>query len=185
MEFTGEYRIPATREAVWAALNDAEVLRACIPGCQSLDKTSDTEYTAKVRTRIGPMTAVFTGRITLSDIDPPNGYRIDGEGQGGVAGFAKGGARVSLDSENGGTRLAYTADAQIGGKMAQLGSRLIDATARKMADAFFAAFSESLGGAVAAEEAPPIEPARRGLAPLIWIAGLIVLVALILYIFAG
>jgi len=193
MELTGDYTIPAAREAVWAALNDPEVLRACIPGCESLEKTSDTEYTAKVRTKIGPMTAVFTGKVTLSELDPPNGYRIDGEGQGGVAGFAKGGARVDLTADDGGTRLAYTADAQVGGKMAQLGSRLIDATARKMADAFFDAFSERLGGAAAeapaaepeAPEAPPGAPARRGLPPLVWIAGIILLVVLLHLIFVG
>ena len=134
MEIKGEYKIPASREKVFAALNDPTVLQACIPGCESLEKTSDTEMNAKVRLRIGPVSATFTGKVTLSDIDPPNGYRISGEGQGGVAGFAKGGAVVTLRDDGGATVLDYNVDAQVGGKIAQVGARLIDGTARKLAD---------------------------------------------------
>jgi hypothetical protein len=145
MDIKGEYRIAAPREKVFAALNDQEVLRACIPGCESLDKLSDTEMTAKVRLRIGPVSATFTGKVTLSDIDAPNGYRISGEGQGGVAGFAKGGAVVKLADDGGVTVLTYDADAQVGGKIAQVGARLIQGTARKLADQFFGKFAESVG----------------------------------------
>jgi carbon monoxide dehydrogenase subunit G len=140
MEMHGERRIPAPREAVWAKLNDPETLKACIPGCQELDKTSDTEFTAKVRAKVGPVSATFTGKVTLTDLDPPKGYTISGEGQGGVAGFAKGSANVSLDEEGGETVLRYGAQGQVGGKLAQIGSRLIDGTARKMADDFFSRF---------------------------------------------
>src|SRR4030088_2857131 len=117
MEIKGEYKITAPREKVFAALNDVAVLQACIPGCESLEKTSDTEMKAKVRMRIGPVSASFTGKVTLSDIDPPNGYRISGEGQGGVAGFAKGGAVVALTPAEAGTKLSYDVEAQIGGKL--------------------------------------------------------------------
>jgi carbon monoxide dehydrogenase subunit G len=145
MDIKGEYRIAAPREKVFAALNDQDVLRACIPGCETLDKLSDTEMTAKVRLRIGPVSATFTGKVTLSDIDAPNGYRISGEGQGGVAGFAKGGAVVKLADDGGVTVLTYDADAQVGGKIAQVGARLIQGTARKLADQFFGKFAESVG----------------------------------------
>ena len=151
MDIKGEYRIEAPREKVFAALNDPEVLKACIPGCESLEKLSDTEMTAKVRLRIGPVSAAFSGKVTLSDIDPPNGYKISGEGQGGVAGFAKGGAVVKLADDAGVTVLTYDADAQVGGKIAQVGARLIQGTARKLADQFFGKFAESVG-------APPPSP---------------------------
>ena len=146
MEIKGEYRIPASREKVFAALNDPAVLQACIPGCESLEKTSDTEMKAKVRMRIGPVSASFSGKVTLSDIDPPNGYRISGEGQGGAAGFAKGGAVVALREDAGDTVLNYNADAQVGGKIAQVGARLIDGTAKKLADEFFGKFATMVGG---------------------------------------
>jgi carbon monoxide dehydrogenase subunit G len=145
MEIKGEYRIAAPREKVFAALNDQEVLKACIPGCESLEKLSDTEMTAKVRLRIGPVSATFNGKVVLSDIDAPNGYKISGEGQGGVAGFAKGGAVVKLSDEAGATVLRYDADAQVGGKIAQVGARLIQGTARKLADQFFGKFAETVG----------------------------------------
>ena len=145
MDIKGEYRIAASREKVFAALNDPEVLKACIPGCESLDKLSDTEMTAKVKLRIGPVSASFSGKVTLSDIDPPNGYKISGEGQGGVAGFAKGGAAVKLAEEGGATVLTYEVDAQVGGKIAQVGARLITGTAKKLADQFFGKFAESVG----------------------------------------
>jgi len=155
MEMSGEYRIPAPRETVWAALNDPEVLKACIPGCESLEKTSDTEMTAAVTTKVGPVKAKFTGAVTLSNIRPPEGYTISGEGKGGVAGFAKGGADVALEADGDATILRYTAKAQVGGKLAQLGARLIDSTAKKMADEFFGAFSARLGGGAAAAPATP------------------------------
>ncbi len=145
MEIKGEYKIEAPREKVFAALNDQAVLQACIPGCESLEKLSDTEMTAKVRLRIGPVSATFNGKVTLSDIDPPNGYKITGEGQGGVAGFAKGGAVVRLDDDGGATVLTYDVDAQVGGKIAQVGARLIAGTAKKLADQFFGKFAESMG----------------------------------------
>ena len=145
MEIKGEYKIAAPRDKVFAALNDQAVLKACIPGCESLEKLSDTEMTAKVRLRIGPVSAAFSGKVTLSDIDPPNGYRITGEGQGGVAGFAKGGAVVRLADDDGGTVLTYDVDAQVGGKIAQVGARLISGTAKKLADQFFGKFAESVG----------------------------------------
>ena len=163
MEIKGEYRIAAPREKVFAALNDQAVLQACIPGCESLEKTSDTEMKAKVRMRIGPVSASFTGKVTLSDIDPPNGYRISGEGQGGAAGFAKGGAVVALREDAGETVLNYNVDAQVGGKIAQVGARLIDGTAKKLADEFFGKFATMVGGpppaaAVAgtASDSPPV-----------------------------
>ena len=157
MDIKGEYRIAASREKVFAPLNDQEVLKSSIPGCESLEKLSDTEMTAKVRLRIGPVSATFTGKVTLSEIDPPNGYKISGEGQGGVAGFAKGGAVVTLADDGGVTVLTYDADAQVGGKIAQVGARLIQGTARKLADQFFGKFAESVGAppptAAAAEQA--------------------------------
>jgi carbon monoxide dehydrogenase subunit G len=146
MEIKGEYKIAAPREKVFAALNDQAVLQACIPGCESLEKTSDTEMKAKVRMRIGPVSASFSGKVTLSDIDPPNGYRISGEGQGGAAGFAKGGAVVALREDAGETVLTYNVDAQVGGKIAQVGARLIDGTAKKLADEFFGKFATMVGG---------------------------------------
>ena len=144
MEIKGEYRIAASREKVFAALNDQAILQACIPGCESLEKTSDNEMTAKVRLRIGPVSASFTGKVTLSDIDPPNGYKISGEGQGGVAGFAKGGAVVTLREDGADTILNYDVDAQVGGKIAQVGARLITGTAKKLADQFFGKFANTI-----------------------------------------
>src|SRR5690349_18161069 len=162
MEIKGEYRIAAPRDKVFAALNDPAVLQACIPGCESLEKKSDTEMTAKVRLRIGPVSASFGGKVTLSDLDPPNGYKISGEGQGGAAGFAKGGAVVRLTpDESGGTVLHYEVNAAVGGKLAQIGSRLIDGTARKMADDFFTSFANLVTASAAppaAEPAPAVAP---------------------------
>jgi carbon monoxide dehydrogenase subunit G len=154
MEMTGEYRIAAPRERVWAALNDPEVLKACIPGCESLEKTSENEMTAAVTAKVGPVKAKFTGAVTLLNIRPPEGYTISGEGKGGVAGFAKGGADVAL-TEDGpdATILKYEAKAQVGGKLAQLGARLIDSTAKKMADDFFGAFAAKVAASSAATDA--------------------------------
>jgi carbon monoxide dehydrogenase subunit G len=188
MEMSGEYRIEASRDAVWAALNDPEVLRQAIPGCEEIDQVSDTELAAKVKAKVGPVSAKFTGNVTLSDLDPPNGYTISGEGKGGPAGFAKGGAKVRLEADGAATILHYEVTAQVGGKLAQIGSRLIDATARKMAGDFFATFAEVVGGpapeaAVVAAEAPAPE-AAPGVRPLYWVLGLIAVVAILLAIFA-
>ncbi|KAB7740075.1 carbon monoxide dehydrogenase [Parvibaculum sedimenti] len=157
MEMSGEYRIPAPRENVWAALNDPEVLRETIPGAESVDKIADDEFEAVAKAKVGPVSARFKGKVKLTDIDPPNGYTINGEGNGGAAGFAKGSAKVRLTDDNGVTVLTYTVNAQIGGKLAQIGQRFIDSTASKLADEFFGNFSAALGGA-------KVEPAA-GLAP--------------------
>jgi hypothetical protein len=146
MTMNGEVDLSAPREAVWAKLNDPEVLKACIPGCESLEKTSETSFVAVAKNKIGPVSATFKGRVELSDIDPPNGYRISGEGDGGIAGFAKGGAKVSLQPNGEGTKLIYDVEANVGGKMAQLGARLIDGVAKKMADQFFERFAEAVEG---------------------------------------
>ena len=147
MTMAGEVLLPADRPTVWAALNDPNVLLVCIPGCQSLERLSDTEFQASAKIRVGPVSATFKGRVLLSDIDAPNGCRISGEGQGGVAGFAKGGAVVGLHEAEGGTRLRYDVEAQVGGKIAQVGGRLIDGVAKKMADQFFASFVKAVGEA--------------------------------------
>ena len=146
MTMTGEVTLPADRATVWAKLNDPDVLKACIPGCQSLEKTSETSFAAKAKIKLGPVSATFTGAVQLTDIDPPNGYRISGEGQGGIAGFAKGGANVRLsDAPGGATLLSYDVEANVGGKIAQMGSRLIDSVAKSMADKFFMAFAAACG----------------------------------------
>jgi uncharacterized protein len=147
MTMQGEVTLPADREKVWAALNDPEVLKACIPGCQELEKVSDTQFTATAKVAVGPVKATFKGSVTLSDIDAPNGYTITGEGQGGVAGFAKGGAKVRLTDAESSTRLSYDVEAQVGGKIAQLGGRLINGVAKKYADQFFANFAKVLAPA--------------------------------------
>jgi uncharacterized protein len=189
MDMTGEFVIPAPRQKVWEALNDPAILQQCIPGCESVEKLSDTELQAKVVAKVGPVRAHFGGKVTLSDLDPPNGYKITGEGSGGAAGFAKGGAAVHLSDEGQGTRLTYKVDAHVGGKLAQIGSRLIDATARKMAEDFFARFSALVAAPAPAPTtaeavpAPPPAPARKGLPPVLWVSGLIILVAILLYFF--
>ena len=161
MDMTGEQRIPARREQVWAALNDPEILRQCIPGCQSIEKLSDTDMAAKVLLQVGPVRATFTGKVTLSDLDPPNGYKISGEGSGGVAGHAKGSARVRLkDDGPTATLLNYEVKADVGGKLAQLGGRLIDSTAKKLAGEFFEKFGAVVGGAPAPAAT---KPAKRSL----------------------
>jgi len=200
MDMTGEYRIAAPREKVWEALNDPDILKASIPGCQELIKASDTELTAKVSTKVGPVSAKFTGKVTLSDINPPISYKISGEGQGGVAGFAKGGAEVNLEEDGGDTILYYKATAQVGGKLAQIGSRLIDSTAKKMANEFFGKFTEQVSGeagtgpetapaelaaAEAAPTPPAVESSSGGISPMVWIAGLIAAVAIGLLIFTA
>ncbi len=169
MDMTGTHRIEAPRERVWTALNDPEVLRQCIPGCEEVQKLSDTEFTAKVRAKVGPVSARFTGKVTLSDLEPPQGYRISGEGSGGAAGFGKGGATVRLEEEGAAaTVLSYEAHAQVGGKLAQIGSRLVDGTARKMADDFFTNFAALVGGGAATGDAPAAEaaPAESTVTPV-------------------
>jgi uncharacterized protein len=209
MEMTGEFRIPAPRQRVWEALNDPEILKQSIPGCQTLEKVSDTEFNGKVVASVGPVRATFGGKVTLSDLDPPQSYTISGEGSGGVAGFAKGGAKVNLAEDGGATVLHYEVQAQVGGKLAQVGSRLIDGVARKMASDFFGRFAAAVAPAAAAEPmkseaaaaapggeieqvaseipSPAAEPtpAGRRLPPAVWVTGLAAIVILILYFFTG
>lgn len=145
MTMTGEVTLPAAKEVVWAKLNDPDVLKACIPGCDQLTKDDDTHFSAVVKVKLGPVKATFRGKVELVDLDPPNGYRIQGEGEGGIAGFAKGGARVALsDAGEGQTLMRYDVEAQIGGKLMQLGSRLIDSVSKKLADEFFANFARAV-----------------------------------------
>lgn len=144
MTMNGEYQLAVPRETVWAKLNDTEILKACIPGCEQFDKLSDTEFQAVSTTKIGPVKAKFKGKVTLSDLDPPNGYKISGQGDGGVAGFAKSGATIKLEPKESGTLLSYTVEAHIGGKLAQIGQRLIDGAAKKMADEFFKKFAAAV-----------------------------------------
>jgi carbon monoxide dehydrogenase subunit G len=193
MDMTGEYRIPAPREKVWAALNDPEVLKASLPGCESLEKASDHEFAATVVAKVGPVKAKFNGQVTLLNLNPPEGYTINGEGKGGAAGFAKGGADVKLiEAGPNETILTYTAKADVGGKLAQLGSRLIDATAKKMADEFFDNFVKQVAPPAPATEAEP-EPQPEpepggGLADLaqnkfVWAAALIVVLMILVLLF--
>jgi carbon monoxide dehydrogenase subunit G len=210
MDMTGEFHIPAPRDTVWKALNDPEILKRSIAGCEELEKTSDTEFTAKVTAKVGPVKARFTGKVTLSDLDPPNGYKITGEGQGGAAGFAKGSAEVLLEPEGDGTLLKYVVHAAIGGKLAQIGARLIDGAANKMAGEFFSSFASNVVGslpatapvsgeagmAAPADAAPAASPASsrpvtadavapsRGLRPWVWVGGLIV-IAIVLLLYFG
>jgi len=240
MQMSGERRIPAPREKVWDALNDPEVLKQSIPGCQSLDKDGDDSFSAKVKAKVGPVSATFSGAVTLTDMNPPESYRLSGEGKGGAAGFAKGGASVKLEEDGDGTLLKYDVDAKVGGKLAQIGSRLVDGTAKKLSEEFFDNFSAIVGGGGAAApaeqpaeapgepaadesgsspseqpapaapaaaaveeatagavpdeaqsrlspEAPPgaAEPERKGLPAIVWIGGLVAVVAILLYLFAG
>jgi carbon monoxide dehydrogenase subunit G len=196
MNLTGEYRIPAARQDVWEALNDPEILKQCIDGCQELSKDSDTQFSAKVTAKVGPVKAKFSGKVTLSELDPPNGYKISGEGQGGVAGFAKGGATVKLTEEGGDTILSYAANAEVGGKLASVGSRLVEGVAKKQADDFFGKFSQIVGGNGGEDADQTLttkmesvesrtENEQGGLSPAIWGAGLIVAVAALLYFFVG
>ena len=187
MEIDGEQRIVATREIVWKALNDVHVLRLCVPGCDSLERVSENEFDGTVTAKVGPVKAQFGGRVSLSDIDPPNGYTLSGEGKG-VAGFAKGEATVRLREDGGETVLTYTAKAQVGGKLAQVGSRLIDGTTRKLAGQFFANLNQHL----AAGEAAPVAAAREapattfyGLSAKAWAVGLIVLAVLLAWVFTA
>jgi uncharacterized protein len=170
MDMSGEKRINAPRAKVWEALNDPVALKAAIPGCEQVDKKSDTEFAAKVGLSIGPVKAKFAGEVTLSDMDPPNGYTLSGTGSGGVAGFGKGEAKVSLRDDGDGTIIAYEVHASVGGKLAQVGQRLIDSTAKKLADQFFEKFSKHVESenpqaapvAAAPAPAPAAAPAAGG-----------------------
>ena len=159
MDMAGERLISAPQNTVWSALNDPEILKACIPGCERLEATSESEMTAIAAVKLGPISAKFSGRVRLSDIDPPNGYTLSGEGKGGPAGFAKGAAKVRLAPAPEGTLLTYTVEAQVGGKIAQIGSRLVDGAAQKLADDFFARFSDKVAaGAQASGAAAAVAP---------------------------
>jgi carbon monoxide dehydrogenase subunit G len=197
MDMTGEFRIPAPRQRVWEGLNDPQILKECIPGCQTIEKLSDTEFTAKVLAQVGPVKANFGGKVTLSDLDPPQSYTIAGEGSGGVAGFAKGSAKVNLAEDGSITVLNYAVQAHVGGKLAQIGSRLIDSVARKMAETFFtrfvAAVAPEAAVPAAAEAAAPQAPAPEisakpreiRLPPIVWATGLAAIIGGILYFFTG
>ncbi|MBM3490388.1 MAG: carbon monoxide dehydrogenase subunit G [Alphaproteobacteria bacterium] len=209
MDLTGEYRIPADKERVWQALNDPDVLKACIPGCQSLERVSDNELKATVGLRIGPVSASFTGQVTLADLNPPDSYTLRGEGKGGAAGFGRGEAKVELSSENDETVLRYVANAHVGGKLAQIGSRLVDGAARKLADEFFAKFRDEVtkrapppaaaaapaeerrpaaqpGPPPSADAAPPVAPLApaRGVPTWAWVIGLILVALILLLVFS-
>jgi uncharacterized protein len=162
MELTSSRTVPASVEATWAALNDPETLKACIPGCESIERVSDTEFRVTMTARVGPVAAKFSGRIVLADLVAPQSYRMTFEGQGGAAGFARGEARVALSAQGADTRIDYSASAQVGGKLAQIGSRLVDGAAAKVAEDFFARFVERVGGRrrdAAAPIVPPDKPA--------------------------
>lgn len=210
MDLTGRYEIPASPEQVWEGLNDPTVLKACIPGCEEITKTSPTDFAATATLKIGPVKARFKGKVSLSDLRPPTHCILSGEGQGGMAGFAKGNATIELTPlpADAGTALSYTAKATVGGKLAQIGQRLIDGAAKQIADQFFARFAEVLRGgsepvaaAPAHETATLAEPAaasappataghdirgsrREGLSSEIWVAGLIGVVVILLAIFS-
>jgi len=203
MDFSGRYLVPAPIDATWAALNDPEILRACIPGCEKMVKTDATHFEATATLKIGPVKATFKAKVELSDLAPPTHCILKGEGQGGVAGFARGEADVSLTPEAGGTALAYTAKAAIGGKLAQIGQRLIDGAAKQIADDFFTRFSAAVAGqpqlaaqastqkTSVGEPPSPVPPAllplgpteRSGLGPEIWVVGLIGVIVILLLIF--
>jgi len=188
MDMTGEYIIAAPRQKVWEALNDPNILKQCIPGCEEVQKISPTEFTAKVHAKVGPVSARFNGKVQLLDLDPPNGYRISGEGSGGIAGFAKGGATVKLADAPGGTKLSYSVEVKVGGKLAQIGSRLIDGTARKYAQDFFSRFTAILTqdhATILVQGHATLPSADRRLSPALWVAILVVLlmVAGVLYFF--
>jgi hypothetical protein len=188
MEMQGEQIIPAPRDQVWEALNDPEVLRQCIPGCESLEKTAEDKFEAAVTAKVGPVKAKFKGEVELSDIDPPNGYTLSGSGSGGAAGFGKGSAKVRLEDVPDGTKLTYDVTASVGGKLAQIGSRLVDGAARKMADDFFSNFKDAVSGPApettgaatpeAADEAAPAEAHKLPKATW-WLLGAVVLLVVI------
>ena len=167
MEMTGEQLIPLAQQRVWEALNNPEILKACIAGCESMERVSDTEYKVILSAAVGPVKARFSGKLLLSELNPPTSYSLAFEGSGGAAGFGKGGAQVRLAPEGGGTRLSYSAKATVGGKLAQIGSRLIDGVAKKMSDDFFVKFNQTLSPAPAGAPAPAEEP--HGAAMWAWV----------------
>src|SRR5437660_271350 len=180
MEMTGQQLIAVPQAEVWRALNDPETLKACIPGCESIEKTAENEYRIAMTAAVGPVKAKFSGKLVLSDLQPPNSYSLAFEGSGGAAGFGKGSAQVSLKAEGAGTRLTYSAKASVGGKLAQVGSRLIDGVARKMADDFFTAFNEKLAGPAAkAAGAAAHATGKRRIHPAWWVAGALLLAFLV------
>jgi carbon monoxide dehydrogenase subunit G len=196
MDFAGRYTIPAPPETVWAAINDPDVLKTCIPGCQSLTKTDPTHFEAAVMLKIGPVRATFKGKVALEELVPYRRCVLKGEGQGGVAGFARGQAEVLLAPEDGGTALSYNAKATVGGKLAQIGQRLIDGAAKQIADEFFEKFAAAIAGPETGAPAetteadappPPSRPVtagpREGLAPEIWVVGLIGVIVILLILF--
>jgi len=197
VNFSGRYAIPVPPEAVWAALNDPETLKYCIPGCEQIEKTSPTDFAAVATLKIGPVKARFRGKVALSDLDPPYRCRLSGEGQGGVAGFAKGDADVELTPDGAGTVLSYSARASVGGKLAQIGQRLLDGAAKQIADDFFRRFTQALAAAHAPPQLvpdPEVEPLPKGprgikgarreiVAPEIWVVGLVGVVVILLLIF--
>lgn len=164
MEMNGEQLIAVPLQQVWESLNDPEMLRTCIPGCESIEKISDTEFRMKMTAAVGPVKAKFTGKLMLEDLNPPHSYRIQFEGSGGAAGFGKGSAEVVLAPQGSATKLSYTVAAHVGGKLAQVGSRLVDSVARKMADEFFQRFKEKIG-ASSVEPATALEPPASGPVP--------------------
>jgi carbon monoxide dehydrogenase subunit G len=180
MEMSGEQRIALPQAQVWAGLNDPEVLKASIPGCESIERVSDTEYKVAITAAVGPVKAKFNGKLLLSDVNAPTSYRLAFEGSGGAAGFGKGGAQVSLAPDGSGTKLSYVANAQVGGKLAQVGSRLIDGVAKKMADEFFQRFNEKLVGPAPAAA----EEAVMAAAPGVWLTPTYGFIAAFLVVFA-
>jgi carbon monoxide dehydrogenase subunit G len=184
MEMTGEQLIPASQEQVWRGLNDPEILKQCIAGCEAIEKVSDNEFKVALMAAVGPVKARFTGKLLLQDLNPPNSYSIAFEGSGGAAGFGKGGAQVALTPEGASTKLKFSAKATVGGKLAQIGSRLVDGVARKMADDFFVKFNSVVGGSAAAPttgaaaQAAGEEPAGSG--PL-WLVAATIIVGLIIW----
>jgi carbon monoxide dehydrogenase subunit G len=177
MDMNGSQRIEADRETVYAALNDVDVLRRCIPGCESIEKTSDTAMNAKVTLKVGPVKASFSGSVTLSDLDPPNGYTIAGQGTGGIAGFAKGQAKVRLEADGVVTILHYDVKVEIGGKLAQLGSRLIDSTAMKLAGSFFDEFGKIVAAPAEVAQEAPAEKSKGWLKQFLTASPVILLLA--------
>ena len=180
MEFTGKYEIPAPPQRVWEALNTPEVLKACIPGCESLEKSTPTDFVAAAVIKIGPVKATFKGKVALADLDPPRRCIVRGEGQGGAAGFAKGEAEVLLTQTGTGTSLTYTAKATIGGKLAQIGQRLVDGAARQIADEFFGRFAQQLAEPAVAEPGPTKFPPRVRPPAKVWIAVGVGVIAILL-----
>jgi carbon monoxide dehydrogenase subunit G len=168
MEMKGEQLIPAPQRAVWDALNDPQMLKACVPGCESIERSGDNEYQVLMVARVGPVSAKFKGRLALSDIQPPNSYSISFEGQGGAAGFAKGGAQVRLTPDGDGTRLGYDVKASVGGKLAQIGSRLVDAAAKKVADDFFKNFNQKVAAAQTEGDTTIVQPSQDDDATVVW-----------------